>query len=170
MKRALGVIVSLLLTITPGDLSNVVADISGQEALQDIKTQQCDKESLQGAWCLVSTEIDGETSSELDGVIIKYVFSEKEVTLKFCAAGRDEPDDLLRYVLRPTRNPKEIDFVVLHPVTQEEVYKILAIYKLEGKRLTIVQGNVENDRPTAFKGTTIGDTSFQLWVFEKDSQ
>jgi uncharacterized protein (TIGR03067 family) len=119
-----------------------------------------DLDALQGAWSLVSVEIDGEPlAMEMlkDARLVvkaeKYSFTLGDARLE------------LRPKLYPDKKPKAIDLTVLDGSQKGQTLR--GIYKLEGNTYTVCR-NVEpgKERPTEF--ATKRDSGLMLVVWKRD--
>jgi uncharacterized protein (TIGR03067 family) len=116
-------------------------------------TAMNDFERIQGSWALVSGERHGERfTTEVT----------KDVKLTFAgdALRTHKGDDVSEatFALHPEMNPKGIDLNMDGGVG-------LGIYKLEGQKLTVLHGEVDQPRPADFDAVEGGDLT--LLVLEK---
>jgi uncharacterized protein (TIGR03067 family) len=128
------------------------------------KPQKDDRKALQGSWLMESVQKpDGTrvTEKELDGK--GWVIKGDRIIPKH---GLNASSGSLSYTLDPSAKPKTITFVVGSSERKEErgpKRKMLAIYKLEGNRLTVAIGS--GARPTDFRARKGSKTA--VYVFRR---
>src|SRR5713101_7826995 len=103
-------------------------------------------ERFQGTWLLVGREYDGKVASEDDVKAIegKLVLEGDKATY---TSRVDEAGRQVTFKLDPTAKPRTIEWTVTKGPAKGE--KVLAIYKLEGDKLTVCAGTSER-RPKEF--------------------
>jgi uncharacterized protein (TIGR03067 family) len=130
-------------------------NVQCNSAKQEISVKT-DIDKIQGTWALISGERHGEKFP--DEVI-------KIVKLKFVGdvLKTEKRNDVTEaaFKLHPETNPKGIDLDMDGSVG-------LGIYKLEGKALMILHGEVEEPRPADFDAVKGGNLT--LLVLRKESE
>jgi len=97
-----------------------------------------------GTWKVTTIELNGNRLTEDD-------LADRNLTLSFMANGDliikrpDAEDDIAKWVLDPTTNPKSIN------VTNKDGKLEKGIYKLTGNTLQLCYADPGNDRPTKFE-------------------
>jgi uncharacterized protein (TIGR03067 family) len=128
----------------------------------DAKKDDAKKEEtkLEGKWTAVSVKVAGKATPDGDAKLFKFTFEEK--TFTHVVRG-----NLLEgeFSIDDSKSPKTIDFDIKKG--RGEGKKQLAIFKIEGDKLTLVAAMPgEKDRPTTFK-VTEGSNLIEA-VFERD--
>jgi uncharacterized protein (TIGR03067 family) len=104
----------------------------------DDKAAGDDKEKIQGTWTLVSGQHNGNPIPEEDAKTIKITFTADKLMLKHGDQERE-----FSYKLYPDRKPKAIDVDMDGKIGK-------GIYELDGDKLKIAHGEVNEPRPKAF--------------------
>jgi uncharacterized protein (TIGR03067 family) len=141
-------------------LGATLVPVAAEEPSKEVKAEL---ELLKGSWVLVSRELDGRKDDEKD---VKLIYGELDIKgdrFTYKSLG-DKVARQGRFKIDPTANPKKLEWT---PASGETKDKILAIYKLEGDRLTICAGTPEK-RPEAFT-TKRGDRQV-LVVYERQKK
>ena len=122
-------------------------------------------ERLQGTWMLVGREYDGKAASEDDVKALegKLVFEGGD-RASYTSRG-DEAGRQVTFKLDPTAKPRTIEWTVTKGPAKGE--KVLAIYKIEGDKLTVCAGTTER-RPKEF--VTKPGSPFVIVVFQKQKK
>ena len=126
-------------------------------AADDAKKEET---KLKGKWTAVSVKVAGRAAAEGDMKHFKFTFEEK--TFTHVVRGNVLEGE---YSFDDSKSPKTIDFDIKKGPAEGK--KQLAIFKIDGDKLTIVAANPgEKDRPTSFKleeGSELIES-----VFERD--
>jgi len=131
--------------------TNVQCDRAKQEipAMKDI-------DMIQGTWALISGERHGEKFT--DEVV-------KNVKLTFVGdiLKTQKKNDVTEavFTLHPEKNPKGIDLDMDGSLGR-------GIYKLEGKMLTILHGEIEEPRPAGFDALKSGNLTMLVLRKERE--
>jgi uncharacterized protein (TIGR03067 family) len=110
------------------------------------ETKKAEPKGIVGSWTAVSMKFGGQaaTDEELKSFLLR--FEDKTYSNLINGEVREEG----RYTLDDTKDPKTIDFDITKGM--DEGKKQLAIYQLEGGKLTIVAAVAGfKDRPKSFK-------------------
>jgi uncharacterized protein (TIGR03067 family) len=120
-------------------------------------------ERLQGTWNLVGRELDGKMASEDDIKLLegKLVITGDKAT--YTARGDDAREVTIK--IDPTAQPRAIEWTITKGPAKGE--KVLAIYKIEGDRLTVCSGTSER-RPKQF--ATKAGSPFVIIVWQKQKK
>lgn len=111
-----------------------------------------DLAALQGSWTLVSSEVNGESTSDQPEKLSLVVSNAQYATMK--------DSRHISYTLRlePSTDPKAFELTLEDGPAKGQVLK--GIYKLEGDRFTVCHGlTPQDDRPVEFStGAESGHT------------
>ena len=120
-------------------------------------------ERLQGTWDLVGRELDGKAAAEDDVKVMegKLVITGDKAT--YTSRGDDARD--VTFKIDPTANPRTIEWTITKGPAKGD--KVLAIYKIEGDRLTICSGPPET-RPKKF--VTRPGSPFVIIIWQKQKK
>jgi uncharacterized protein (TIGR03067 family) len=122
----------------------IIVSAVGFLAADDPKKDDAD--SLKGKWSAVSMSMGGQAPPEDFVKAFRFTFDDKTYTN---IIGGDVVEEG-GYKIDASKSPKTIDFDIKKG--QDDGKKQLAIYKLEGDKLTIVASKAGSDqRPKAFK-------------------
>jgi uncharacterized protein (TIGR03067 family) len=107
---------------------------------------QNEQKELDGSWALVSSEVNGKKLPDEESNSLTLVVKDGKATLQYDS----KPVSVATMTLDPTKTPKRLDINVVSG--QSEGKKSLAIYKLDGDKLTMCWTlfDVDRDRPTEF--------------------
>jgi RNA polymerase sigma factor (sigma-70 family) len=112
----------------------------GRKAKPDMaRAAKPDAELLQGTWTAASVWIGGR---QLPGDGVDFVFAGDRATVRFPGMPLLSPT----FRVDPSKDPKEIDFVIGNGVTWP------GIYRLEGDRLQLCMDTQGRERPTNLGG------------------
>lgn len=116
-----------------------------------------DKDSLQGAWSVITVTTDGKDADVTKLVGAKVIFEGDKAIGKVIRLGKDNETG---YRLDPTVKPKAIDFV--HP----DGTTTPGIYLLEDNKLKICNNPPKSSRPKTFE--TKGGSGTVLIILRRD--
>lgn len=111
----------------------------------DTNAAQAEAKKLRGYWTMTALEIDGKAVEEarLQGTTLEIRGDKYIVT-----TGRKPRE--VRFVLDPTKNPKEIDLLFPDPPNADQVHR--GIYRVEEDTLQVCKAQAASQpRPTEFK-------------------
>lgn len=129
----------------------VLAVIAGLLSLLPGWAMAEDKALLQGEWVPVKLVAAGEEAPEEVYKELRIEFAGDE----FKAVGLDGEQEVYRFTLDATKDPKWID---LTRKAADEPETMLGIYKLEGNKLTLTFSSPGSVRSTAFESVDDGDS------------
>jgi uncharacterized protein (TIGR03067 family) len=127
---------TVLILIAAG--APVAADEPSKEVKEELK-------HLQGTWMLVGRELDGKKTGEEDVKALEGKLVIKGDRFTYTSRG-DATGKRSTFRIDPTANPRRLEWTA---PGEEKGEKILAIYKLEGDRLTVCAGGADK-RPRDF--------------------
>jgi uncharacterized protein (TIGR03067 family) len=130
-------------------------NVQCHRAKQDVPASK-DIDRIQGTWSLISGGRHGEQFT--DEVVKNVKLSFLGDVLK--TIKKNEVTEAT-FTLHPEINPKGIDL-------EMDGSRGLGIYKLEGERLTILHGEVEEPRPPDFDAVKKGNLT--MLVLQKESE
>src|SRR6266511_2312577 len=120
-------------------------------------------ERFQGTWNLVGREYNGKAAAEDDVKVMegKLVITGDKVT--YTSRGSDARE--VTFKIDPTAKPRAIEWTVTKGPAKGD--KVLAIYKIEGDRMTVCAGTSEK-RPKEF--ATKAGSPFVIVVYQKQKK
>jgi uncharacterized protein (TIGR03067 family) len=127
-----------------------------------------DMARLQGTWTAVSIERDGKSvpEEEVKNLDIRMTFKGDEFMLMPLASKGPEHFPHGTFRLYTTSNPKAIDLTTNLPFSiVKKNTAVLGIYEVDGDSLRLLQGRLDQERPTAFKTTP--KSGLEVIVFKR---
>jgi uncharacterized protein (TIGR03067 family) len=115
-----------------------------------LKARKTDAELLEGRWEVVTLDRGGGPQPRKgDDAEIYWEFKSGKL---FIGADDGETRSWRKLEVDPTTNPKQLSF------GWETVFTGLAVYEIDGDTLNVCVNQLEQPRPTEFKGSRIADS------------
>jgi uncharacterized protein (TIGR03067 family) len=113
-----------------------------------------DMKTIQGAWQVVSAQVNGEPSDEMANAVVTIRNDAWKLV-------NGDSNDSGKFKIDPSKKPKQMD------ITRDEGQNLPAIYEVDAETLRVCYG-LEGERPTDFKTSSGSDRALITYKRKKD--